>query len=190
MDLVAKRTDHDRQLEVLRERMPRERPRALRRTRSSLPEVCPRHLFEHAATEEAERTGHDENTAIVGLRRPRAAIRHEIFQGLQARDEIDLIAHLHLPAHRAHVRIVEVRHHHRQGVAMDVAVGVDAEDEVALGMRDADVERLPFASVGLRQDTHGHAAHRGRRTLRLRQRVVGGAIIDDDDFEPGIIQLN
>jgi hypothetical protein len=65
----------------------------------------------------------------------------------------------------------------RERVGAHLGVGVDADEDLGIGVADRGVERAPLAVVELGEDPDAPV---GRELLDLFERVVGRAVVDDD----------
>ena len=82
------------------------------------------------------------------------------------------------------MRAIRERARHReQRVGLDDAVGVDRDHDLAAAAAKAGLERSALAAVPVEAERRHDVRKAPRDALDVLPRVVGAAIVDDEDFE-------
>ena len=121
-------------------------------------------------------------------RRKRPALqilRHDIFQRLPARDHVDAVAHFGVARHRADFRIGEPAHQARNGIGIELGIGVQRHHHRAGGLAQSDIESVGLAAIG--NGDQRDAFFVGEATADHFRGMVGRSIVDHQHFQIAIV---
>ena len=139
-------------------------------------------LLERRAAPGADRAGHDHDRVEPRQRAPLEILRGDIFDRLPAGDEVDPVADLGVAGDRADLRIGEPAGEPRDRLRLELGVGVERDDDLAVGELEAAVERMRLAAIG-----QASAAARAARPAKAAATIVAGpvarAVVDHDHLD-------
>jgi hypothetical protein len=148
------------------------------------------HVVERLATPCAHRAGHDHDRVEPGQRAAFDVLRGDIFHRLPAGDEVDPVADFGIARHRADFGLLEPAHELADGLRLELGIGVERDDDLAVGSGEGAVERAGLAAVGQGHQPHarlvpkacatmalvGPSSHRRPRSRRVRDSAGQDAV--------------
>ena len=106
---------------------------------------------------------------------------NDVFQRLEARDEIDLIADDGRTRHGRNLRVGEMAHQPRQRIRLKLGVGIEGDHHFGIGMGQAVVEGGPLSAVRFGENVHTLGVFEG--APHDLGGGIAGSVVDDDDLE-------
>ena len=129
--------------------------------------------------------GNDGDAAERGKRPPLQILTGDVFERLPARDHVDAIADFGISGDGAYRRILEPAHELRDRVLLEMGVGIERHHDIAARFLQTDIESRRLAAIGHAKESDASiACEMGAYLLR---RIVGGAVVDDDDLQIWIV---
>jgi hypothetical protein len=120
--------------------------------------VVAAHRNDRAPAPRADGSGHDGDGVEVRVRPPIQVLAGDVLDGLPARQDVDPVAHLHVPGHGAHLRVLEVPHDEGDALGRDLRVGVEAHQDLTSRGLDGAVQGRRLARVRLEEESHARLA--------------------------------